>query len=128
MHTQIKHALWIFALVIITGTITIVYRVVNKTGILFMDKTYFFLFRVSIDGWALSHFIMYMMLGFVAPKYWCVILLWGVVFEYIEKAIEDTFSLPFKAKITTDPIINMVGYVVGFTLQHVFKCKSKKIK
>jgi hypothetical protein len=127
MHAQIKYALWIYALVFITGTITVVYRVANKTGLPVMDKTYFYLFKVAIDGWALSHFIMHALLGFFAPNYWCIILLWGVIFEYIEKAIEDSFSLPFKSKLMTDPIINTAGYLVGFTLQHVFKCK-KKIK
>ena len=127
MHTQIKHALLVFAAVTIALIVTIVYRIVTKKEIVWMDKKYFYLFNHAIDGWVLSHFIMYLMLGFVAPNYWCIILLWGVFFEYVEKILGNVFSLPIYSNITSDPIVNTAGYIVGFTLQHVFKCK-KQIK
>jgi len=42
-----------------------------------------------LDGWGISHFFFYMMLGYLYPRYWVFITLLGILWEVIEVSFKD---------------------------------------
>ena len=66
--------------------------------------------------WCISHFVMYVFLGYFAPDYWYLSFMISILWEYIEEAMEQS-ALPVDAAFTKDVIANSVGLFVGMFLK-----------
>ena len=79
--------------------------------------------------WPIFHFIMYVFLGFFAPKYWYIWLILGILWEVIEyylgiifgkdKEREENKSVQYTLWITgtySDIIFNIIGLLFGVLL------------
>lgn len=64
----------------------------------------------DLNGWSLSHFAMYMIIGYFVPKQYVLILIISVLFEIIEVPIGAN------SKLIIDPITNLSGYWIGSQL------------
>jgi uncharacterized protein YacL len=75
------------------------------------------------DCWALSHFLCYILLGFLFPHYWKLVICIGIaweIFEYIgahvEKLLFPKSNLYWCAKFS-DIIVNISGFIVGLLIR-----------
>jgi hypothetical protein len=80
-------------------------------------------FNHPFDCWALSHFLFYILLGFLFPHYWKLVLIIGVVWEvmeyigyHIEKHVLKNEKIYWCAKFS-DIIVNVFGFIVGLLLR-----------
>ncbi len=88
-----------------------------------MHKKFVSIFNHPFDCWALSHFLFYILLGFLFPHYWKFVIFIGVVweiFEYIganvEKWLFPKEKLYWCAKFS-DIIVNISGFIVGLLIR-----------
>lgn len=75
------------------------------------------------DCWSLSHYLFYILLGFLFPHYWKLILIMGVVWEafeyvgyHIEKHVLQKEKIYWCAKFS-DIIVNTFGFITGLLLR-----------
>jgi hypothetical protein len=88
------------------------------------------------NGWALSHLILYIIIGYFFPNEYLFVFIIGLIWEIYEfsysyldicKNIYTTLLKTNKMYIVGnqyDPLINMIGYFIGCQL---FKYSCKKI-
>ena len=67
------------------------------------------------NGWCLSHFIMYMLLGYFAPKYIFLAIFIGFVFEIVEYFLEKR-GIYITSNPMGDNITNIAGAITGYLL------------
>jgi len=60
-----------------------------------------------IESVTVAHFLAYTIIGYLVPNLYMEIFLISITFEFFEGAIGYT------AKIVVDPIVNMLGYLLG---------------
>lgn len=75
------------------------------------------------DCWALSHFLFYILLGFLFPHYWKLVIFIGIaweIFEYIGERVEKLLfpkaKLYWCAKFS-DIIVNITGFITGLLIR-----------
>jgi len=75
------------------------------------------------DCWSLSHFLFYILLGFLFPHYWKLVLVMGIIWEimefigyHIEKNVLKNEKIYWCAKFS-DIIVNTFGFIVGLLLR-----------
>jgi len=84
-----------------------------------------------LDGWGISHFILYAVMVYIFPKEWLFILLIGIIWEFIEvllsyNIIFNCYLLNYGRKKYTkwwygryqDIIMNILGIVFGLCLKN----------
>ena len=96
----------------------VLYREINKTDINILRNNIIF----KCNGWCVSHFIHYMVLGFLAPNYWMFIIMIGILFEIIEIPL-NTLSKYIDSKLLEDTITNTLGVIVGVLFHNIFPNK-----
>jgi hypothetical protein len=92
--------------------------------------------------WPVSHFIMYLMLGYIAPNYWWLWLLTGISWELLEAIIgriiqniynkglnndsvvlKDNNNLQYTSKwmcgMKSDILFNSMGLLIGLTIAKI---------
>lgn len=88
-----------------------------------LHRTYVRIFNHPFDCWALSHLLFYIILGFLFPHYWKLILLLSVVWElieyigyHVEKYVLDNKNIYWCAKFS-DIIVNLIGFIIGLSIR-----------
>jgi hypothetical protein len=94
------------------------------------------MFENCCSGWPVSHFILFMILGFLYPNCWKIILLLGIIWELIEVSFywfrssdrqwvrtnnNLEYSKNWWAGSYKDIIFNCAGFGVGFLLAKLVK-------
>ena len=97
---EFTNLLIIYFIGIIYWLILVFWREYNGKDILFLRKKII----LNFNGWSISHSIHYLVLAYVAPSYWLLLIFIGFVFELIEgymnklsnfidcKIVEDTIK------------------------------------
>lgn len=67
------------------------------------------------DLWALSHTILYFMLGYLFPEHLFILMLMGIVWEVVETGLGTMSDWWFGR--TTDIAFNLVGLIGGYVLR-----------
>ena len=115
MERELVNLIIINAVTIIYWIITLIYREYNKKDITFLRNNV-----IGIcDGWCVSHFIHYVILGYFASTYWPYIIVLGIIFEFIEMALSKVNNY-VDSQIIKDPITNTLGLFIGILLFKLF--------
>ena len=70
---------------------------------------------INCDLWCVGHFIMYVLLGYLSPKYWMVSFILSMVWELSEKYMEK-HDIQIKSNINYDITVNTLGLLFGIYL------------
>ena len=100
---------YVFITLLLGGSI--IYRKIVHKDIEFLKNK---IGIYSLNGWSISHLLLYIVLGYLAPDYWKELILIGVLFEIYEYFLE--FIMKYKyvtSKLISDSIINSLGVLIG---------------
>ncbi len=119
---QLKAFILIYTITFLWWLGTLFYReILTKKDIIFLRKTYFCApTKTSCDlyacnGWCISHFINYLLIGYFAPKYTYIAILIGAAFEFLELFLEKHLAF-VDSKIVQDIFTNTTGAIIGYLL------------
>jgi len=107
--------IWLIYIYFVTGLmllLTVIIRHHLNSDLKFMKKQFF---NNVCNYWCLSHLIMYILLGFFAPKYWYVSFIMSIIWEYIELYLEK-HKIYIYSNIQNDIITNTFGLIFGLGL------------
>ena len=76
-------------------------------------------YRIIINMWSISHFLMYLVLGVVSPSYWLLWICVGVLWEMIEFAC-NYYKIQYINYKWSDIPINTCGLIMGVFLHDRF--------
>ena len=74
------------------------------------------------NGWCISHLLHYLVLAYLAPSYWLLLIFIGFLFELNEYYISKV-SKYIDSKIIEDTITNTIGVILGLILYNLFPNK-----
>ena len=92
--------------------ITVLVRTYMKKDFTFMKYK---LFKNECDLWCVSHFIMYLLLGYYSPKYWALSFVLSILWEYFEVYLEKR-NVYILSNVKNDIITNSLGLFIGLIL------------
>lgn len=113
---QIRNIIILYSISILYWTTLVVYREFSKNDIEILKKNIIF----KCNGWCMSHFFHYLLLGYCAPKYWPYIILIGILFEIVVEFPLTTVSKYIDSKLLEDSITNTLGIIIGVILSKIF--------
>ena len=80
----------------------------------------------DLDGWSLTHVVLYFMLAYIYPKKWKIIFITGVIWEIIESAIGTPLCRTIRqsgvldcwwyGKIS-DVVVNSIGIALALLIK-----------
>lgn len=73
---------------------------------------------LGCDFMCFSHFIMYMLLGYLSPKYWMISFTLSILWEYSEKYMEKN-NIKIISNFRNDIITNTSGLIIGMLLNKI---------
>lgn len=119
-----KQLLYLISIYGITGFIIFIFVLIRH----FYDENFTkklglntkFSKQIDCDFMCFSHFIMYLLLGFVAPKYWIISFILSILWEYSEIYMEKN-NIKIISNFRNDIITNTSGLILGLILNKVFK-------
>ena len=125
---QFKNLLLIYFIVSILFSITIIFRCINNNS---KNKILEKIINCKLENqntlfsilWGLSHFIMYVLLGFYAPDLWYVSYSLSIIWELFEY-IQEKNSVYIKYNYC-DFFTNAIGLAIGVLLYNIYKKKNK---
>ena len=109
MNIQLRSLILIYTIISILLLITIIIRHIKKKDFLSMKYKPF---KKNCDTWCLSHFIMYLLLGYYSPNYWYISFTISILWEYFELYCEK-LNIHVTSNIPGDIIINSLGLLLG---------------
>lgn len=120
--TQVRHALLIYLVSIVLNVGYYAYRRFHQ-----QSRQMNLLTRVYVqsplpcNGWCVLHFTLYLLLGFVAPSYWHILILIGILFEVLEHVLSKRvpnshLSEPLTGRLH-DIVVNALGVGAGIVLR-----------
>lgn len=78
----------------------------------------------NLDWWSVTHFVFYIVLGFVFPHLWFILIILGITWEILEfcmsKIERKWFTTTYWRGRWSDLIINTLGFIVGVLLRYGF--------
>lgn len=66
-----------------------------------------FKYSIDIDGWNISHLVLYFIIGLFIPNAHIYIIIISILWEIVE------YILTWRAKWILDPVVNLFGYFLG---------------
>lgn len=78
----------------------------------------------KLDWWSVTHFMLYIVLGFAFPHLWCLLLVCSItweILEYFTGCVERTFKkddLVYWCGKWSDLFVNTSGFMVGLSLRY----------
>lgn len=115
---EINNIIIIFAIGVLYWLLLVLYREIKKQDISILRKNIIF----KCNGWCISHLIHYMVLGFLAPNYWMLIIMIGIFFEVLEIYL-NKLSKYIDSKLVEDTITNTFGVIIGVLIYNMFPNK-----
>jgi hypothetical protein len=112
MDIELIYLLLIYSFTGICMLGTIIVRTYMKKDFSFMKYKPF---KNKCDIWCLSHFFMYCLLGYLAPKYWVISFVLSILWEYIEVYLEKR-NIYISSNVKDDIITNSLGLLIGIIL------------
>ena len=114
MDKHLNKLLLIYLLSGVLMLITVLIRTYLKKDLNFMK----FKITNKCNLWCLSHFIMYVLLGYNCYKYWYVSLIMSFIWEYIEIILEKK-NIYISSNIDNDLITNGLGLLFGILIKFI---------
>jgi uncharacterized membrane protein len=73
---------------------------------------------IECDFMCFSHFIMYILLGYLSPKYWMISFTLSILWEYSEQYMEKK-NIKIISNFRNDIITNTSGLIIGLLLHKI---------
>ena len=81
-----------------------------------IDRLTFMKYKLfECDLWCVSHFMMYLLLGYYSPKYWALSSVLSILWEYFEVFMEKR-NVYILSNVKNDIITNSLGLFTGIIL------------
>ena len=124
-HTQLFCAAVLYTASFLLVFVTAAYRmVVLRKDILWMKRPLWTLgyerHLLHINAWVLLHILLYTLLGVLAPAFWPIWILVGVMWEGFEYVVHHYITPHVDAK-RTDIVVNTVALVTGVLVHDRFR-------
>ena len=107
------------------------YRVLIGTKHTYLDEQLFTVninqYDQLIDGWKVGHFVNYFCIGLLAPKYWYLGILVGILMELLEMFC-GKYLVTVRHNLVGDTIINTFGIICGLAACKITGFKLDIIK
>lgn len=113
MHTQLRRLLMIYTIVSLLIIASIIIRNIKNDDIHFLQKELI----PNCNYWCVSHFIVYLLLGYFAPKFWYISFTLSIVWEVTEYVLQYYPNSYLKCNGMTDIKTNTFGLVLGMILK-----------
>ena len=110
MDEQLRNLLLIYFVTGLAMFITVLVRTYRKKDFTFMKYKLF-----ECDLWCVSHFMMYLLLGYYSPKYWTLSSVLSILWEYFEVFMEKR-NVYILSNVKNDIITNSLGLFTGIIL------------
>ena len=98
--------------------IVLIRTYINNNFLIFRKKK--IIKCLDCDLMCLSHFIMYILLGYYSPKYWYISFILSIIWEYSEEYMEK-YNIKIISNFRNDIITNTLGLIVGKLLIYIIK-------
>ena len=112
---EIRNIIIIFSIGISYWITLVIYRELTQKDIKILRKNIIF----KCNGWCLSHFFHYLILGYLAPTYWKELICIGIIFEIIEIPM-NKMSKYIDSKLIEDSLTNSLGIIIGLAIWKMF--------
>ena len=73
--------------------------------------------EINCDFMCLSHFIMYILLGYYAPQYWYISFILSILWELLEEYMEKN-NIKIYSNVKNDIITNTLGLILGLIIRY----------
>ena len=73
---------------------------------------------IYCDFFCFAHFIMYILLGYLSPKYWMISFTLSILWEYSEQYMEKN-NIKIISNFRNDIITNTSGLIIGMLLHKI---------
>ncbi len=118
MNKQLLHLIYIYG---ITGSFMLIIVLIrtfyNKNVLKF--KKYKLLNNLDYNFWNVGHFIMYILLGYLAPNYWYISFTLSILWEYIELYLSN-IGIEITSNVNNDIITNTLGLIIGIIINKYY--------
>ena len=115
MELQLKYLISIYSVVFFMILITIIIRNIKQDALCILQIDIF----EKCDSWCVSHFIVYVLLGYFAPKFWYISFMVSILWEYIEYILESYPRCYLRSKGIDDIKTNTFGLVIGMIVKSI---------
>jgi len=109
MHTQLRRLLIIYTIASISMIGSIVIRNIKNDDIHFLRKELI----PNCNYWCVSHFILYLLLGYFSPQFWYISFILSIIWELTEYILQHYPRLHIKCNGLVDIKTNTFGLVIG---------------
>ena len=113
---QLRNIFIIFLIGLVYWISMVVYMENTGTDVQFLRKMYIGNF---CNGWCISHFFHYIVLSYVSPKFWYLLIVIGFLFELVETQLNSVSNF-IDGKVLQDTLTNTFGIFVGLGIHKVF--------
>lgn len=114
---QIKNLIIVYSIsAILFFFIFLIRKILNK-DFKYLQKSY-----KGCNLWCIAHILLYIVLGYLSPKYWWFLLGFGLFFEFIELYLSQ-FTRFIESNINTDIIFNSTGILLGLIFYKIYPKK-----
>lgn len=131
MDYEFWNAIIIFIIGLLHCLVVNTYRFLRGSEQTYLDGK---LFTVSIDqheqlitGWKVGHFLNYFAIGLLAPNYWYLGILLGILAEIMEMIGSRYFTF-ISPNMIGDTIINTIGIICGLAVSQITGLKMDIVK
>ena len=116
MDKQLQTLIYIYGITGFSLFIVVLIRTFyNKNS--FMFRKYKLLNNFNCDLMCFSHFIMYILLGYLAPNYWYISFTLSIIWEYLEVYL-SSIGIHIYSNVRNDIITNTLGLIIGIILKY----------
>lgn len=115
---ELRNIIILYGIAILYWITLVIYREITKKDINILRKNII----LNCNGWCMSHFLHYLILGYCAPRYWLFLIIIGIIFEIIEIPLNKA-SKYIDSKLIKDSITNSLGVISGVILYKIFPSK-----
>ena len=112
---QLINILIIFTIAILFWLSIVFVREIKKKDIEILRKNII----STCNMWCVGHFFTYLILGYLAPKYWIHIIIVGILFEILEMFL-NKISVYIDSKLIEDSVVNSLGVLIGVLLYKIY--------
>ena len=107
MDVQLENVIFIYIVTVIFLISLIIYKKINNGNASFFQKT---VFTCNIS--CTFRFLMYILMSFLAPKYWIQLVIISFIFEIVEICNQKLKKSSF-TRITKAMFVNLSGIFIG---------------
>ena len=119
MDKQLLHLIYIYGITSSFMLIIVLFRTFYNKNV-FKFKKYKLFNNFECDLLCFSHFIMYILLGYLSPNYWYISFILSIIWEYLEVYLSNMGVLIIP-NLKNDIITNTLGLIIGIIINKYYR-------